>query len=333
MKRRDSPSRPSARSALDLAECFHLAGVLKALEKSGILNSLEQPVSIRTLAARHSVDGVVLKAALRFLSARTDLLVERAGKFRVTGAADPDARFLLDQYLGAYGRISAGFERVMRDPTAASSLVDRRRHAVAFSRVEPMGPNFVADFALQLGFDHLLDIGCGAGALLVNLATRNTAFSGWGLDQNPWMCTAARKRLSAAGLRRRVRIFAGDARRLESSVPGHVRKRVSVVCAASLANEFFAQDGKQAVEWLRELKKLFPGRTLLVADYYGAVRRGGPIGPPEIMLHNFVQTASGQGVPPGSLAGWRKIYKAARCKLVYVLEIDGTPYFIHLLRL
>ena len=182
MKRRDSPSRPSARSALDLAECFHLAGVLKALEKSGILNSLEQPVSIRTLAARHSVDGVVLKAALRFLSARTDLLVERAGKFRVTGAADPDARFLLDQYLGAYGRISAGFERVMRDPTAASSLVDRRRHAVAFSRVEPMGPNFVADFALQLGFDHLLDIGCGAGALLVNLATRNTAFSGWGLD-------------------------------------------------------------------------------------------------------------------------------------------------------
>lgn len=321
------------RNALDLVECFHLAGVLEALEKAGILDSLEQLVSIRTLAACHSVDETVLEAALQFLSARTDLVMERAGKFRLTGATDPNARFLLDQYLGAYGRISREFERVMRDPPAGSGLVDRRRHAVAFSRVDPMRPNFVADFVLQLGFNRLLDLGCGTGALLVNLALRNTAFCGWGLDQNPWMCTAARKRLSTAGLNRRVRIFAGDARRLENSIPAQVRERVTVVCAASLANEFFLQDGEQAVVWLSKLKELFPGRTLLVADYYGADRRGGHSAPPEIALHNFVQAASGQGVPPGSLAGWRKIYKAARCKLVYVLGIDRTPYFIHLLRL
>lgn len=333
MKRRLSPLRPSVRNALDLAECFHLAGIVDALEKSGILESLEQPVSIRTLAGRHNVDAAVLEAALRFLSARTDLVMERAGKFRFTGATDQNARFLLDQYVGAYGGISAGFGRVMRDPAAASSLIDRRRHAVAFSRVEPMGPNFVADFVLQLGFNYLLDLGCGAGALLVNLATRASAFTGWGLDQNPWMCKAARKRISAAGLGRRVKILAGDARRLESSVPAHIRKRVNVVCAASLANELFREDGKQAVGWLREVKKLFPGRTLLVADYYGAARGAAPAGPPEIALHNFVQAVSGQGIPPASLAGWRRIYKAACCTLVYVLEIECTPYFIHVLRL
>lgn len=321
------------RNALDLAECFHLAGVLNALEKSGILDSLERPTSIRTLATRHSVDPVVLEAALRFLSARTDLVMERTGKFRLTGAIEPNARFLLDQYAGAYGAISARFDRVMRDPAAATSLIDRRSHALAFSRIDPMGPNFVADFALQLGFNCLLDLGCGAGALLVNLATRDSSFFGWGLDQNPWMCKAARKRVSAAGLGGRIQILQGDARRPEDSIPARIRMRVNVICAASLANEFFAQDGKPAVEWLLGMKKVFPGRTLLIGDYYGAGRRRGLGERREITLHNFVQAVSGQGIPPGSLAGWQRIYKAARCKLAYVLEIKNTTYFIHLLRL
>jgi hypothetical protein len=307
--------------------------VLEALERSGILDSLQRPASTRMLAARHCVDGVILEAALRFLAGRTDLVAEQRGKFRLTAATDQNARFLVDQYLGAYGRISVLFERVLRDPAAGFSLVDRRRHAEAFSRVEPMGPNFVADFVLQLGFNHLLDLGCGAGTLLVNVATRAPEFSGWGLDQNRWMCIAARKRLATAGLSRRVRIFAGDARHLERSVPAHVRKQVNVVCAASLANEFLAQDGKQAVEWLREMKMLFSGRTLLVADYYGTVRPGEPAGLQEIALHNFLQAVSGQGIPPGSLDGWQQIYRAARCRLVYVLDIKDTPYFIHVLRL
>jgi hypothetical protein len=55
---------------------------------------------------------------------------------------------------------------------------------------------------------------------------------------------------------------------------------------------------------------------LLVADYYGLVRSGERIGPQEIALHNFVQAVSGQGVPPGSIAGWQQVYNAARCKLL-----------------
>jgi len=72
------------RTALDLAEGFHLAHAFAALVQAGILDSLRKPVDARKLAARHRVDLDVLEAALQMLAARTDLIARRAGKYRVT---------------------------------------------------------------------------------------------------------------------------------------------------------------------------------------------------------------------------------------------------------
>ena len=58
-----------------MAECFHLANVLEGLETLGILDSLQQEISIAALARRHRVDARLLEAALEFLTMRTDLLV------------------------------------------------------------------------------------------------------------------------------------------------------------------------------------------------------------------------------------------------------------------
>jgi len=322
-----------SRSILDLAECFHLANVLETLEQLGIFESLENEISVETLARRHRVDRALLESALRFLSLRTELVVRRAGKFRVARNVGSNDRFIFHQYLGAYGKNGAEFASLLRHPALAPRLIDRRRHALAFMQIDSTSANFVADLVLQLDFNNMLDLGCGTGALLANIALRKGEFVGWGLDMNPWMCAAARKRIAAAGAARRVRIFSGDCRRIADAIPARIRQRVNTVCAASLANEFFTKGRKEAVEWLSGLRKILPERTLLLADYYGGRHSQNSAGRPEIALHDFVQAASGQGVPPPNLAGWKKIYNAAGCKLVYVLRIERTPYFMHLLRL
>ncbi len=318
---------------LELTEGYYLANALQALENVGVLDSLKLPVTISVLAKRHRVDPDILEAALRMLVSRTDLVAQRAGKFCCTSQYDSKARFMLHQYLGAYGQNIVRLDAILRRPSRAGALIDRERHARAFAQIEVTGANIVADMISQLELNHVLDLGCGVGTLVVNLAMRDPGFIGWGLDANPWMCKEAKKRVASARVSKRVKLFEGDCRRVEAAVPSRVRDSVQTLCAAQVMNEFFKDSTKLAVAWLASVKKLFPGRVMIVADYCGPRRATRSPRSREVALHDFVQAISGQGVPPPNLAGWKKIYRAARCELVHVLELENSPFFIHVLRL
>jgi len=179
----------------------------------------------------------------------------------------------------------------------------------------------------------ILDLGCGNGALLAGLARRITGFRGVGLDSNPAMCGAARKRLKAMRGTPRVRIFCGDSRRPEAAIPASVLRQVRTLAAANVANEFFGSGHREAERWLAHLKTVFPGRTLLIGDYYGQLGYGRPPRSRALALHDFAQAISGQGVPPPDLASWKTIYRKARCSLVHVIEDEDATSFVHLLKL
>jgi hypothetical protein len=83
--------------------------------------------------------------------------------------------------------------------------------------------------------------------------------------------------------------------------------------------------------WLRGIRKALPGRALLVSDYYGRLGCKDGDRHPEILLHDYVQVISGQGVPPASAAEWEKIYASAGCRLVHILEDRTTTRFLHVL--
>jgi SAM-dependent methyltransferase len=333
VKAASRPAKPAAWSVLDLAEGFHLAHALRALEQAGILESLHRPAAVRGLAARHRVDGAMLEAVLQMLASRTNLIAKRAGKYRVTRNYDAHARFMVDQYLGAYGGNAVQLGRILRDPSAAEKFIDRRQHAKAFAQASTLGADVVGDLVVRLGLDHVLDLGCGAGALLHVLAARRRAFVGWGVDINPWMCAAARRRGAAARAARRIAIYRGDCRDLGAVLPPAVVAQVRAITAASLANEFFARDGAAAVAWLAGLKAMFPGRIMLIADYYGRLGAAGRAARRQILLHDFVQVISGQGVPPAGLGAWKRIYRAAKCDLVGTIEDRAASFFVHILRL
>jgi SAM-dependent methyltransferase len=319
-------------SALDLAEGFHLACALLALERLGVLASLDRPVAAGDLARKHKIDRRMLEATLRLVAARTNLVACTGGRYRTTRHYDVFARFMLRQYVGAYGGNAVALHRSVRAPSMAAQLIDRAEHAKAFGEAATLSSAIVADLIVQLGLNHVLDLGCGTGIMLRDLAARVPGFAGWGLDVNPSMCAAARERASAAPAGR-IRILCGDCRDPQGTMPASIVAKVHTITACNLANEFFADGTATAATWLSMLKRAFPGRTLLIADYYGCLGKRPEPWPRHVALHDFVQVISGQGVPPSSLGEWKRTYRAARCTLIHAIEYRGAASFVHILRL
>lgn len=320
-------------SALDLAESLQLAQAISALHVLGVTASLGEPITADDLARRHRLDPAMLRGTLDYLAARSTLLRKTGARYVATRHWSSQARFLVDLYALAYGRNAAQLPQLLRDPTRAPAAVDRDWHARAFDEAGSDRLGALPGLVRQLGFNRVLDLGCGPARMLIALASSDPGFSAWGMELHPAMCKAARAAVRTAGLGRRVRIVQGDALRVDRDLPARVADAVGAVTASQLANELFGAGTQAAVAWLRRLRAALPGRPLLLADYCG--RLGSPVRPAqrETLLHDYAQLISGQGIPPATLKGWQAIYRAAGCRLVHVIEDRRSTLFVHLLKL
>jgi SAM-dependent methyltransferase len=327
-----SSSTPSARSGFDLAEAFHLAQAVATLHEMDILDALAaRPQTAKALAARHRLDPGVLGATLEYVAARTDILRRKGRAFAATPRYDVEARFLIDLYLGAFRPNAIRLRDVLRNARVGVAAVDRDRHARAFERAAGAGERPMAGVIRSLGLGCVLDLGCGAGDLLVQLAALDRGFTGVGIEQNPRLCRIARARVRGAGLGRRIRVVHGDARRLKALLPTGLRDRIAGVTACQVANEMFRSGGSAAVAWLRTIRRVLPGRPVVVNDYYGRLGTGSRGADRQTLLHDYVQVVSGQGVPPATRRGWQSIYRQAGYRLAHVIEDRATTQFIHVI--
>jgi SAM-dependent methyltransferase len=241
---------------------------------------------------------------------------------------------MLDLYCGAYGPCLARMREVFRTPEIGAGLVDEKSLSQAFATVGVVSFPIVPSLIRQLGISSLLDLACGPATLLIELACADANFHGWGVDLSQFMCTAAMEGIAARGLSDRIQIFQGDVCRLGDFLPGRVRESVDTIFGGSILNQFFQPETK-AVDFLRMIAAGFPGRTLIVADYYGRLGRVEDIDDScsDMLIHDVAQAISGQGVPPPNVAGWYKVYESAGCQLVHTFEGDSADWFVHLVRL
>jgi SAM-dependent methyltransferase len=317
---------PERWSAADLAEAFHLAHAVNLVVDAGLLDDQECPAG--KLAAARGLDPVVLGGMLEFLAARTDLVTRGETGFRAGPGLGPAERGVIEQYLGAYGPNVAALPDILSGAVNGRSLTDRVRHARAYADTSGASAALLPGLLGKLGLGHVLDLGCGSGELLAKLAGRDPAFHGHGVDANPGMIDVARARDLPAG---RVRFTVGDVTDPQTCVPDDVRAATEVVVASSLLNEFFGTSGA-AAGWLRLLGGAFPGRLLIVVDYYGVLGHSAQP-PPHLALHDWIQLISAQGVPPPDLDGWQSVYREADCQLLHAIQDSKTRVFIHLVRL
>ena len=320
-------------STLDFVEGFHLAHSIVALKDMGILEVMTEPIAVEVLAERFGVDELMLLRVLQYLSDRTDLIECQGEQYRTTDNYNTHTRFLVDQYIGAYGPNARQLVDILRCPQSAGDIVDRCKHALAFSALKGPSVAILSTIIQQLELNYILDLGCGPAALLFDLATNNQRFVGWGIDSSAEMCAEANAHAAKLGVSQRIAIYQGDATHFEDYVPSDVRRQIRTIVASSLLNEFFATDSRACIAFLRRLHEAFPGQTLIVSDYYGCLGASAKPWSRKTALHDFVQVISGQGVPPNNLGAWQAIYEEAGCGLVYSLEAQDDSGFIHIVRL
>jgi hypothetical protein len=302
------------------------------LHELNILQALAaRPANATTLAKRYRLDRAVLQGVLEYVAARTDIIRRVGSDFRATARYGAETRFLLDLYTGAFGPNAIRLRDILKHARVGGTVVDRGRHARAFAGAIATGERPVATAIRALELRRVLDLGCGSGGLLVQLAEADRTFSGWGIEMNPWLCAAARARLRAAGLTRQIRVIQGDSRRLGTLLPRSVKEQVTGVAACQVANEMFGSGPRVAIAWLRQIRRTLPGRPVIINDYYGRLGTRTQNEHPQTLLHDYAQLISGQGIPPSSLREWRAIYAAAGYRLVHVLEDRATTQFIHLI--
>jgi SAM-dependent methyltransferase len=311
-------------NVFDLVEAYQLSRAVAVLNDLSVFQS-QTPFSAKQLAAKHGLDAMLLAGVLEYVALRTDLLRRTVRQEFVV--MRKNSRFLIDLYTGAYGSTAEQLAEILRDPAIAPASVDRVRYARAFESLDSAALGILPDVISALEFNYTLDIGCGNGDLLAELARRNPSFVGWGIDSNPAM-----HKLARAG--KGVRFLKADGTRLREEIPESVRSQIRSITCCNFANEMFAEGERQAIKWFRELHKLFPGRPLLNCDYYGRLGRAkNRKQQREALLHDYAQLISGQGIPPATMAEWRLIYSKAGCRLVHVIEDTSTTRFIHIIAL
>ena len=152
-------------STFDLVEAYQLAHAVAALHELDLLEGMQRPATAKELATRCGVDANLLRGVLEYVAARTDLLRKTKGKFLATRDYAEKSRFLLDMYVGAYGRNAARLSELLHKPALAQESVDRIRHARAFAAVSGAPIGLLPSLIVELGINRLLDLGCGPAGL------------------------------------------------------------------------------------------------------------------------------------------------------------------------
>jgi SAM-dependent methyltransferase len=336
--------RPRA-SAIDAIEGFYLTHVLNYFHRLGLLAEIGEGVSVHVLADKYGFDSKRLEVLLEFLAERSKVIVrcggrDRPSKYKLADgdmASDYSLGFQLDKFVGGYGPAIADLGLCLLPGKVGAALVDREIESAAYHRVgSPPNPVVLAIMS-SLRYPALLDLGCGPGTTLAALAGRDAAFVGWGVDLTEAMCVKARSCLDNFGVSDRIEIIHADARFIDAAVTASIRQRTEVIHCKGLMNELFGGGGAEATAYLGQLRRAFPGRLLLNVDYYGKLGRLRhlPSRYRHTLLHDVVQTITGQGIPPADSAGWADVYSAAGAELEHAYEGDdsGIEWCVHVVRL
>lgn len=321
---------------LDVVEGHYVSHIVLELYRSGVFERLLEDIDSREIARDLGYDETAFFSMLEYLRKATDLVVRHKPRrygLNPKYASHDRFGFFIDKFLGAYGPPIESLNETLRSPTLGRNFVNEASLTRAFERLENPGVKGIAGLIREAGFRSLLDLGCGPGTLLRELASADLSFRGWGVDSSATMCATAVGLVSQDGLSRRVRIIRSDVLNLHAHIAARDRRKIDALHARSLLNEFFRSGTREAVLLLKALKRLFEGRQLFVVDYYGKLDRlrDFPLRYRHTLIHDVAQVVSAQGTPPASLRDWAQLYREAGCDVVHAYEgeNEGIEWFIH----
>lgn len=312
------------KNIFDAIEGYYLVHFLRHLCRTNAIASGRSNVRI----ARHTPFAAEM---LQLVADRTDILVKKKNGYHLAPAYQgyTSLAYHIDKLVDSYGNF---------DFTNHTRILQLNKPAFASAKEKTL-PHY--DYALlnavlnQVDGHHILDLGCGMGGLMISYCLGNAEVrKATGIDNNKGLSVRGNRLFEKEGLKNKARIYFGDVLKTEEVIPKKILADIDIVVANNFMNELFGGGRQKPFEsLLRVLKRKFPGRYLVIMDYYGVFGTAKKDDP--LLQHNYVhdviQLFSGQGVPPPDYKSWNRYYKKTGCRLLHVYEgtDTGISWFIH----
>jgi SAM-dependent methyltransferase len=262
-----TPARPDAATIFNST----VAGfAIAAAWELGVLDALRarDEVDTDTFCAENdlhpaSVRGIVTALAAVDVVRRADTLVRPGPAF-----ADVFRHKAFFHWLTVgSAELFAALPRVARNGNRRGTFYRRDAAAIGLACREINGNCFDPVFdeamrALDFEVTTAVDLGCGIGERLVQIAERHPGSRGVGIDLAPSALAAARAHVAARGMADRVDFVEADVRTLG---PDPRFDGVDLVTCFMMGHDFWPRH--ECVEVLRRLRRVFPNaRRFLLGD-------------------------------------------------------------------
>lgn len=316
-----------------------LAHVLFALWDSGFYEfSLSHPAfTAAEVADALQLEPTVLTCLLDHLLGRGILRAEgELLQLTEHGAAMSNmlVQGTLNLYVGGYGSLLAGLGPLLRKEIDLSdpSLVRSGRHTGVGSEqltcvnVVPTVLNVLRKRRLE----KILDLGCGAGGFLIQLARTEPSIRGIGVDMSGEAIREARRNAQRFGVSDRLDFVQAEVGSGPLPVTEEALRDCQAVTAMYLLHEFGRGGRGRIVEVLRSIQSLLPDRLFLFTECFPAEPRNLATEAPTTFSqldYLLIHPLSRQG-PPLPLEEWESMLQEAGMKLVELRRIHWIGFYI-----
>ena len=309
----------------ELVTHYFLCQALLALWDNGFYEfaKTHPRFTVDEVVADLAVDRTVFETCIVYLNALGLLtrdgahygLSERGRKYH-----NSYFRGLIDLYVGGYGGILQNLNRAARGEVELSDLHRSTKHAAKGTEEINCisGIPKVLSVMKEIGASRVLDLGCGTGGFLIQMARQFDGLQAIGVDMDADAVEMAREHSRDFGLENRIAWHVAEIGPDGLPLPASIADGVDVVTAMYILHEM-GRGGRQAiVETLAALREALPGRHFIFFESEPPDVDGlaaDPAGQTGALNYWFIHPLSLQGSPRWP-DDWRGIVEDAGCTLI-----------------
>jgi SAM-dependent methyltransferase len=262
---------------VELVSDAYLAQVLVALWDSGIYEYIRVHgrVSVERVAEDLNLEPLVLRSLIEYLVG-WGILAPDGDAFVLTKKGQPYwnyiTRGVLTAHLAGYNQLLTNLGPLLRKEIGINDpRLDRSGRLVASgSGYALLGSGtipWVLKLIKQIGGTYVMDIGCGAGDFLIQLALRWENGAGVGIDMNSEAIAEASANAERRGVSNRLTFRHAKLSAEPMALESAILDKVDTLTAMYLLHEFAGRGGPAAITAaIAQLRQQFPGRTLLMLE-------------------------------------------------------------------
>jgi SAM-dependent methyltransferase len=262
---------------VELVSDAYLAQVLVALWDSGLYEHIRVNgcVSIDQTAEDLNLEPQVLRSLVEYLVGR-GILAPEGDSFVLSKKGQPYwnyiTRGVLTSHLAGYNQLLTNLGPLLRKEISINDpRLDRSGRLVASgSGYALLGSGtipWILKLIKQIGGTCVMDVGCGAGDFLIQLALRWEGGEGVGIDMNSEAIAEAEANAERCGVSNRLTFRHAKLSAEPMPIEREILEKIDTLTAMYLLHEFAGRGGPAAITAaISQLRHQFPGRKLLMLE-------------------------------------------------------------------